>query len=255
MNKSTTTNLESSVKAEDITLEMAFNIAANRSLNSDDSDNNSGNIDILSKSKINRIGASDSFNSEICKSRKHHTSIAILEDNNIESDEIQRVLEVNNYHIKTSDSGFEFLNLIASNTYDLLILDWNVPDISGLDVLEKIRVDLHISTPIIMLTCRQSEFDVVQALNRGADDYIKKPWQPFEIASRVRAMLRRQNYYQQITPVPNSDFIFDDKFQLITHKKQTSRFGRKEYFIAKQLILNIGKIVSRDLLIKELWGL
>ena len=58
----------------------------------------------------------------------------------------------------------------------------------------------------------------------------------------------------KITPVPNSDFIFDDKFQLITHKKQTSRFGRKEYFIAKQLILNIGKIVSRDLLIKELWG-
>lgn len=180
--------------------------------------------------------------------------IALLEDCQIEADGLSRLFQENGYKVVSYSSGFEFLKMLESESFDLMILDWNVPDITGIEVLHAVRNVNQLTTPVLMLTSRASEYDVVQALNRGADDYLQKPWQPFEIVARVNALLRRQRYAQSMQDERYSDFILDTKQQQITHKGKVVKLSNKEFLLAQLLLRHMGSPVSRAHISQTVWN-
>jgi DNA-binding response OmpR family regulator len=180
--------------------------------------------------------------------------IALLEDNQIESSALVRLFQDNGYKIISCSLGVEFLKLLKRESFDLLILDWNVPDHSGIEVLHLLRHVQNLMTPVMMLTNRCSEYDIVQALNRGADDYLQKPWQPFEIIARANALLRRQHYVKVQQDESYSNFTLDSKLNQVTHKGKTVRLSNKEFLLAQLLFRHLGSPVSRAHITQTVWN-
>jgi DNA-binding response OmpR family regulator len=180
--------------------------------------------------------------------------IALLEDNQIESDALVRLFQDNGYKIISCSSGVEFLKILKSESFDLMILDWNVPDHSGFEVLHILRHVQNLTTPVIMLTNRCSEYDIVQALNRGADDYLQKPWQPFEIIARANALLRRQHYVKVQQEECHSNFVLDSKLNQVTQNGKTVRLSNKEFLLAQLLFRHLGSPVSRAHITQTVWN-
>lgn len=179
--------------------------------------------------------------------------VGLLEDCQIEAEGIIRLFEENSYKVVKCSSGADFLKMLASETFDMLVLDWNVPDISGFDVLYKIREGMQLTTPVLMLTSRASEYDVVQALNRGADDYLHKPWKPFELIARVNALLRRQMYIERQQDERHLDFVLEPKLSMVTRNGMAVRLSHKEFLLFQLLIRHLGSPLSRAHIVQTLW--
>ncbi len=148
-----------------------------------------------------------------------------------------------------------FLREIRQESYDLLILDWELPESSGLEVLRWVREQADWRIPILFMTHRDSENDIVQALSAGADDYMTKPVSREIAVARINALARRSG----ITPKAAEIFQFGD-FEImidnntITSKGQAVELTEKEFKLALMLFLNIGRLLSRDHMLEEVWG-
>lgn len=117
--------------------------------------------------------------------------IALLED---EQEQAERIAELLREDDKTCDcfaTGQAFLSAVAHKSYDLLILDWQIPDIDGIEVLKSVRASLDWPIPVLFVTQRDSEQDIITALDAGADDYLAKPFDPRELLLRISTILRR----------------------------------------------------------------
>ena len=137
----------------------------------------------------------------------------------------------------------------------MLLLDWEVPDVSGLDVLHWVRDNLGYALPVLFLTNRSDEVDLVQGLQAGADDYMNKPIREGELVARVQALLRRVN------PITQSNAPFDfgvyhiDPFNnKILLRGQEVILAPKEYELALLLFRNPGRLFSRDVLSTAVWN-
>ena len=180
--------------------------------------------------------------------------IALLEDCQIEADGISRLFEDSGYKVVSYGSGATFLKMLENETFDLIVLDWNVPDTTGIEVLHSIRHERGITTPVLMLTSRAGEYDIVQALNRGADDYLQKPWMPFELIARVNALLRRQRYVQVQQDERFSDFLLDAKQQQITRNGKIICLSSKEFLLAQVFLRHLGSPLSRAHITETVWN-
>jgi DNA-binding response OmpR family regulator len=180
--------------------------------------------------------------------------VGLLEDNPIEAEGITRLFEENGYKVEKRSSGADFLKLLMSESFDMLVLDWNVPDVSGIDVLYQVRDSMQLATPVIMLTSRVSEYDIVQALNRGADDYLQKPWKPFELMARVKATMRRQRYISVQQDERYSDFVLEPRTTQVTRHGQTVKLSHKEFLLFQLLIRHLGSPVSRAHIVQSVWN-
>lgn len=136
---------------------------------------------------------------------------------------------------------------------DLLLLDWELPDRSGLELLRSVRrQDLNL--PVMFLTCRAEEEDIVSALHNGADDYLIKPARRNEFLARIEALTRRKN---QLTNTSHKQLI--GPFELDLHSRKLHRNGRllsltqKEFSLAYYLLNNIGQLITRQELLEEVW--
>lgn len=145
--------------------------------------------------------------------------------------------------------------LARGNDYDLLLLDWEIPDISGLDVLRWVRANLGHGLPIMMLTSRTLEEELVTGLQAGADDYMIKPIRKGELVARVHALLRRNK------PLPASEASFpcgpyeiDPANEAIRLDGQKVELAPKEYELALLLFRNPGRLFSRDVLSNSVWN-
>lgn len=145
--------------------------------------------------------------------------------------------------------------LARGNDYDLLLLDWEIPDISGLDVLRWVRANLGHGLPIMMLTSRTLEEELVTGLQAGADDYMIKPIRKGELVARVHALLRRNK------PLPASEASFpcgpyeiDPANEAIRLDGQKVALAPKEYELALLLFRNPGRLFSRDVLSNSVWN-
>jgi len=118
-------------------------------------------------------------------------SIGILEDDTDQSSLLELWLHDAGYAVDVCSSGPEFIRAIQSKGFDLILLDWNLPEMSGLEVLEWIRRNVHTHIPVIFLTTRTEEEHIVTALEKGADDYVTKPARPQELLARIGALARR----------------------------------------------------------------
>ncbi len=150
--------------------------------------------------------------------------------------------------------GEDLLKQLKRETFDLLILDWQLPDLSGLQLLRWSREHLDAPPPAIMLTSRDAEQDIVQALNSGADDYVSKPFRPNELKARVAAVLRRHGGTRpaQHEVQTFNDLSFDDAELTVTRAGAPISLTEREYRLARCLFANLGRTVIAGISLRAL---
>ena len=165
---------------------------------------------------------------------------------------MRTTLSSHGYSIIEAKSGEEALGLIRSEHADLIVLDVNLPGISGLDTCREIRASSDV--PIIMLTVRNSERDKVQALDAGADDYVVKPFGVEELMARIRAALRRAGPGDAIPAFVSDDLVIDFEKRAVTVKGAPVKLTPKEFELLRQLVANAGKSQAHRRLLQAVWG-
>jgi two-component system KDP operon response regulator KdpE len=152
----------------------------------------------------------------------------------------------------STDSGQEGISLVEKNNPDLVILDLGLPDTSGYNVLKEIRRFSHV--PVIILTARGEETDIVRGLELGADEYIIKPFRQMELLARVKAVLRRQEAVSEELPLAVGSMILGPSIRDLTLKGKKINLTRTEGIVLGQLMRHVGHAVSHATLAKALWG-
>lgn len=183
-------------------------------------------------------------------------NILILEDDFKLALEIKKFLERHHYTCETVYDGLIFFKEVQRNSYDLYILDINVPSLNGIEVCQRIRTK-DASTPILMLTAYSEIEDKVKALSLGADDYLIKPFHLDELLARIKALLRRTN-----TPQKSNDTIFTIMdLEINATEMRVRRSGKeialtpKEYKLLELLAKNMGRTVSKQTIAEQVWDI
>lgn len=159
------------------------------------------------------------------------------------------------YQVDTAENGKIALNKIGEISYDLIVLDVMMPEMSGFDVCKKLRMDGH-KVPVILLTAKGEEIDRVLGLELGADDYITKPFSLRELLARVKAVLRRtQNEHSSSTQKLEMIGLMEVDFKNFIAKKDQEeiKLSHREFEVLKFLKEHKQEIVSRDELLKNIW--
>lgn len=181
--------------------------------------------------------------------------VALLEDSPEEAQAAIELLTHNGHRVMHQKNGRVFFEMLQRDSFDILILDWSVPELSGYEVLRRVRDNLRSNVPAVMLTARGSEFEVVQALNGGADDYLVKPWRPFELLARLQVQLRSG---RSQPAAPGEDEIegwhFSAADQTVRRGTEEFRLPLKEFEVARMLFRHLGRPLSREHLNETLWA-
>ena len=178
--------------------------------------------------------------------------ILLVEDEKRLSKALKQILEEKKYMVDAVYDGEDGLSYALSGIYDVIILDIMLPRLDGISVARKLRQE-NVSTPIIMLTARDSIKDKISGLDSGADDYMTKPFAPSELLARIRAVTRRHS--EVLADILEcGDFSFNTSTNEISKGDKTIRLNFKEAEILKLLALKKNVIVSKDELIMKVWG-
>ena len=160
-------------------------------------------------------------------------------------------LETTGFKARGFEDGKEFLEALALETPELILLDIMLPGMDGLELLSKLK-----ASPVIMLTAKGAEYDKVKALDAGADDYVTKPFGMMELVSRIKAVLRRTQKDTQ----DSQDVIVLGDIEMNTKKHEVTADGEvvtltlKEYELLKRLMKNPNIVMTRDCLLEDIWG-
>ena len=166
-------------------------------------------------------------------------------------------LENNGYKVDYSYDGFDGYLKTKEFQPDLILLDWMLPNISGIDLLKKIRSDETLEQiPVIMLTAKNMEEDKLEGLEDGADDYITKPFSVKEVLARITSVLRRYKYTsnEKIEVLKADDIQVNVNKHIVTKNGQEIEITLKEFQILKLLIENKGNVLTRTFLLDKIWG-
>lgn len=180
--------------------------------------------------------------------------LAILEDDPDQLALIRHWLEPDRHDIHPFDRGRDLQRIAGRESFDLFILDWQVPDITGIDVLAWLRRNVSRTVPVLFTTVRDSEADIVEALNQGADDYMIKPIRRHELLARVNALLRRAYPETESTQLAFPPYEFNLTAGELRHDGKRVELTRKEFELAAMLFRNIGRLLSRGHVYEAVWG-
>ncbi|KGF05909.1 response regulator transcription factor [Arcanobacterium sp. S3PF19] len=181
------------------------------------------------------------------------TNVLLVEDDRAIADPLVRALAREGYAVSQADTGESALRQMAHGL-DLVILDLGLPDIDGLDVARKTR-QLGFEFPILILTARAEEVDMVVGLDAGADDYVTKPFRLAELLARVRALLRRGGGKSPSDkPLAAQDVQVDPQAHRVFVGEKEIRLTGKEFDLLAALLRSAGEAVPRDRLLREVWG-
>jgi len=182
--------------------------------------------------------------------------IAILDDSAVILTDLTRLLRQAGHECVGFDRGKALLDALRQTHYDMFVLDWNLPDVSGLTVLEWIRNHIGPTVPVLLLTSRNVEEDIVEGLSAGADDYVCKPFQPAVLQARVMALGRRTQATQSDAALEHyGNFTFDLRSHTVRCGDQDAILTAKEYQLALLLFRNVGRAISRQYVLETIWGL
>jgi len=148
--------------------------------------------------------------------------------------------------------GEKGLEMVESENPDVVILDLGLPDVSGFDVLKELRAFSNV--PILILTVRSEEADIVKGLEWGADDYMIKPFRQLELLSRIRALTRRGGSLDRETPLACGELRFDPSARQLFYGQREISLTRTEGTILHQLMRNAGQVVTYSALAEAIWG-
>ena len=182
--------------------------------------------------------------------------ILVVEDDPDIADLIRHYLERAGYTVQCISSGGAVMPSVRAEKPDLVVLDLMLPELDGLMVCQAMRAEPSTAAiPIIVVTARADEADRIKGLELGADDYVTKPFSPKELAARVTALLRRAQRYSPTTAVLKyGPITIDADRQVVTVDGEDVRLTAKEFLLLQYLVQHQGRVLSRDLLLTDVWG-
>lgn len=182
-------------------------------------------------------------------------SVLVVDDEESISTVIKYNLQKEGYRVQTASDGEEALAIAQSNKPDLVLLDWMLPSMSGVEICRKLRENPDTANiPIIMVSAKAEEFDRITGLDKGADDYVIKPFSPAELIARIKAILRRMR-----PAFSNKVLVFDDiEMDLLSHSVARGggdvKLAPLEFQILQILMEHPNRVLSREALIDKIWG-
>ena len=177
--------------------------------------------------------------------------LLVVEDESDLATALGKELTRDGYAVDLAEDGEEALFLIEINNYDLVVLDLNLPELDGLEVLARLRAD-HPLAKVLILTARTEVEDRVRGLDMGAHDYLTKPFYLKELKARVRALLRR-DFVTQDTVLRCGHLKMDTVKHIAWCENRPLELTRKEFAILRYLLLQTGKVVSQEELLEHIW--
>lgn len=180
-------------------------------------------------------------------------AILIVDDEERVLDLLSLYLKKEGYEVVAAHDGEEALNLFGTRTFDLVVLDLMLPKIDGLEVCRRLRQQSNV--PVIMLTARDDDVDKILGLEMGADDYVTKPFNPREVAARVRAVLRRlvvNVASQKVISFPFLEINLSE-YKVMVDNREVS-FTPKEIELLWFLASHPGQVFTREQLLENIWG-
>ncbi len=184
-----------------------------------------------------------------------NTSVLVVEDEPAIVELVKYSLREAGWDIRTADTIAGAWDSITHGKPDLVLLDWMLPDQSGLRLLSRLRGDRDFQEiPVIMLTAKSMEEDKIAGLNTGADDYVTKPFSPRELLARSRALLRRKSPHLAEAPLRAGSVVLDPNSCTVTVENVQIDIGNAEYKLLKFLMAHRERVFSRAQLLDKVWG-
>lgn len=182
-------------------------------------------------------------------------SIGIVEDDEIQSALLGGILESAGHRTVTFSTALDFRRRLSHAPLDALILDWMLPDESGVELLRWLRSSAHATLPVIMLTMRDQEQDVLDAFSAGADDYLVKPASMHVLMARMNAVLRRAGALEPKASLQLPPYTVDSVRRVVAIHDELIELTDKEFDLALCLFRRANLMVSREQLLTEVWRL
>lgn len=179
--------------------------------------------------------------------------IAIVDDDADQLDLTSLTLQADGHDCHVFPDGESLMRAVRRETFDLLVLDWQLPGMDGIEIVQWLRANMQVRVPILMLTNRSDERDIVEGLSSGADDFMIKPMRIAELRARVRALLRRAYPDPAETELAWVPYRFDPKVCEVRVDGRVVAMTQKEFDLALFLFRNSGRLVSRQHLLESVW--
>lgn len=184
---------------------------------------------------------------------KKHT-LLLIEDHHDIADMVCEYLESDGYIMDYAADGVTGLHLAVSNEYDAILLDLSLPGMDGIEVLNKLRSEAKRSTPVLIMTARDTLQNKIAGLDSGADDYLVKPFDIRELAARIRSLIRRQSGLLNPEVLKVEDLQFDTGTMTVTRGGQKLKLTPIGMQILKILMQASPRVVSRRVIERQIWG-
>ncbi len=182
-------------------------------------------------------------------------TVLLVEDEPAQREVLAYNLEADGFSVSTAENGEEALLLAEEVAPDIILLDWMLPNVSGIEVCRQMKSrSATKSTPIIMISARSEEVDRVRGLETGADDYVVKPYSVVELMARVRAHLRRTRPSTMGERLEYADILLDSETHRVTRDGQELKLGPTEFRLLSTFMEKPGRVWSREALLDRVWG-
>jgi two-component system phosphate regulon response regulator PhoB len=184
-----------------------------------------------------------------------HPKVMVVEDEDALSEMLQYNLEAEGYEVEVIARGDDAELRLRESVPDLLLLDWMLPGLSGIELCRRLRLRAETETlPIIMITARSEESERVRGLSTGADDFVVKPFSVPEVMARVKAMLRRANPEKISSQLQAGDIELDRETRRAHRNGRELKLGPTEYKLLEFLMSSPGRVFTREQLLDGVWG-
>ena len=180
--------------------------------------------------------------------------IAILVYDREQAEQLKQSLQKAGHDCHVFGGGRQFLVTAGRESFDVLLVDWELTDMTGVDVLRAVRRGSSCDMPVIFVSHRNAERDVADALNAGGDDYIVPPVRPLEFAARLNAVWRRANPRIEARVLEFPPYVLDLNEREVTLHGRRVELTQKEFDLAAFLFRNMGRLLSRGHLLEAVWG-
>jgi two-component system, OmpR family, response regulator MprA len=179
-------------------------------------------------------------------------TVLVVDDDRLLTDMLRRTLSYEGYTVVTAADGIEALEQVQAQRPDLIVLDWLMPRLDGIQVAR--RLQESDSTPILMLTARDAIGDRVKGLDSGADDYLVKPFAPAELLARVRALLRRTESTPDDAPLAFADLSLNPVTRETRRGERQFDLSPREFDLLSFLLRHPRRVLPRGLILQDVWG-
>ena len=182
-------------------------------------------------------------------------TVLVVEDEPAQREVLGYNLEAEGFRVVRAENGEDGLLLVDEEQPDIIVLDWMLPNVSGIEVCRQLKTRTETrNVPIIMLSARSEEVDRVRGLETGADDYVIKPYSVVELMARVRAQLRRTRPAAAGMRLEYDDIVLDAETHRVTRDGQEVKLGPTEFRLLSTLMEKPGRVWSREQLLDRVWG-